>query len=299
MHKRSLALLFFCTLPLFAHALGDYNPVAAGAGKPEIHITADGVMMVKGAKVDQLVGTTLFLTLKWGDLPMRVIMKTDAKTLVTKRYGGTTTVAEVKLGDYLDTSGEFFVGSDAFGMTARTVKDWSLQEESETYSGVITEVRSDGAFTLQTPSKPITLRLLNSVSIKKGRVVIPASRIMKGDSVVLADGVYDYASNTLTASSLIIFQAQTEFLAKNYQGVIKSIGGNTLPATLVVTVDGVDYTVKVGATAEVLRNNRKSALIARFVTGDTVRFYGALREAEKTLNDERIIDASILRNLNL
>ncbi len=293
-----LLLLSLGVLPASA-LIGSYNPVAAGAGKPEVHIKPDGTMTIGGGKVDQVLGNTLFVMLQWGELPMRFTMKTNGETAVTKRYGGTATVPQIQVGHYITANGDFFVGSDFFGLTARQIKDWSLQEESETYSGKITEVGADGVFTLQAPSKTLKLWLLNSAVIKKGTVVIPASRITVGDSIVLADGVYDYASNTLTASSVVIFQARTDFLPRNYQGTLKSVGGTTLPATLVVTVGGVDYTVSVSAGASVLGNKRKPVLLARFVVGDTVRFYGTLREAEKTLRDERIVDASVLRNLNL
>ncbi len=255
--------------------------------------------MLGGGKVDQVLGNTLFVMLKWDEISMRFTIKTNEKTVVVKRYGGAAGVPQIKEGDYLTLEGDFFSGSESFGMTARQIKDWSLQEESETYSGKITEVGADGVLTLAAPTKTIKLRLLNSAVIKKGTVVIPASRIMKGDSVVLADGVFDYPSNTLTASSVVIFQARNDFLARNYQGTLKSVGGATLPATLVVTVEGVDYTIAVSTGAQVLGKNKKPVLFARFVTGDIVRFYGALRETEKTLRDERIIDASVLRNLNL
>ncbi len=303
--RRLISLIFCLALFVFlgagdAHALvTTYDPVAAGAGKPEVHIAADGTIRLRGARVDQVVGTTFFVTLRWGDLPMRFIMKTDEKTRVTKRYGGTTEAAQVKLGDYLDAEGEFFVGSDTFGLTARAVKDWSLQEESETYSGKIVEIIADGAFTLQTPRTLITLRIPENASIKKGTVAIPLGRVMKGDSVALADGIFDYASNTLTATSVVIFQSRAEFLPRNFQGTLKSINSTSFPAALVVTVDGADYTANVTAATTLQSKNRKPILLARFVSGDVVRFFGALRESEKTLRDERIVDVEVLRNLNL
>ena len=305
MQTRSLFFLSCLSAFVFANAgvvhafVNTYDPVSAGAGKPEVHIIADGMMNVRGARIDQMVGTTFFLTLKWDDFPMRFIMKTDEKTRVTKRYGGTADVSQFKLGDYLDAAGEFFVGSDTFGMTARQVKDWSLQEESETYSGKILEIVADGLFTLQTPRKTVTLRIPSDASIKKGTVVIPLGRVMKGDSVALADGVYDYASNILTATSVVIFQSRAEFLPRNFQGTLKSIGGGAFPISLVVTVDGTDYTASITAATALLSKNRGSILLARFVPGDTVRFFGALRESEKTLRDERIVDVQVLRNLNL
>src|SRR3989344_7772351 len=121
----------------------DYNPQSVGAGNPEVHIKTDGTMNLKSGRVDQMVGTTLYLTAKWGELPMRFTMKTDAKTKVLKRYGGTASVSQIRVGDYLDADGDFFIGSDFFGFTAHSIRDWSLQEDSETFSGTVAEVNSD------------------------------------------------------------------------------------------------------------------------------------------------------------
>lgn len=292
----------------------DYNPASVGAGRPEVHIKQDGMMTMRGAKVDQIVGTTFFLQLKWGQLPMRFTMKTDTKTEVRKRYGGAAAVAQIKVGDYLDAEGDFFVGSDFFGLTAKNVKDWSLQEEREMFSGTIVEISPDATFTLRTPPGKIILvrpatpnqSSQNSdatgqatTTIRKGSVSIPWSRLMKGDTVPLANGVYDYAKNTLTAGELIIFQPKTAFAARNYEGVLKYIEVPRLPTSLTVTAEGADYTVRLTEKTAVQRKNRAPAEIARFVAGDTVRFYGALREEEKTLRDELIVDAEVVRNLNL
>lgn len=278
----------------------DYNPAAVGAGKPEVHIRPDSTMTVRSAKVDQMVGTTLFLTTRWGQMPMRWTMKTDRETHVVKRYGGTSTVSQIKIGDYLDAEGDFFVGSDFFGLTAKRVKDWSLQEESETFSGTLVEVNPDTTITLRTPlGKTILVRAATSTIIRKGTVVIPWSRIMRGDTIPLADGVYNYASNTLTASQIVVFQPNAPFAARNYEGVLKRIDAPRLPTALAVTIDGVDYTVRISERTAVLKKNRAPAELARFVSGDTVRFYGALREEEKTLRDEYVVDAEVVRNLNL
>src|SRR3989344_2693454 len=154
-----LAILFF---PFCSFAAGDYIPESVGAGKPEVHINNDGTIQVKSGKVDQIVGTTLYLGVRWGSLPMRFTMKTDARTMVTKRYGGTSSVSSINLGDYIDVEGEFLVGSDFFGVNALKVKDWSLQEESGVFSGVIVEMNSS-SFMLRTPQQQtITVRLATS-----------------------------------------------------------------------------------------------------------------------------------------
>lgn len=292
---------FISLLPLFAHALvNDYVPESVGAGKPEVHIKQDGTMTIRAGKVDQVVGTTFFLQLRWGQLPMRFTMKTDEKTEVRKRYGGQAGAAQIKIGDYLDAEGEFFVGSDFFGLTARSVKDWSLQEESETFSGTIIEVNQDGTFLLRNPlGKTVTVRAATSTVIRKGPVSIQWSRLAKNDTVLLADGAYDYSKNTLTAGQIVIFRHKTAFAARNYEGTLMRIEAPRLPTSLIVSVGGADYTVRLSEKTAVLKKDRSLAQLARFVAGDTVRFYGPLREEENILSDALIVDAEIVRNLNL
>jgi hypothetical protein len=66
-----------------------------------------------------------------------------------------------------------------------------------------------------------------------------------------------------------------------------------------VTVSGVDYTVKISDKTPVQKKNRAPGQLTRFVAGDTIRFFGAVREEEKTLQDALVVDAEVLRNLSL
>ena len=295
--------LIALVLPLVGFAaVNDYNPQSVGAGNPEVHIKSDGTITFRSGRVDQIVGNTFYLGAKWGSLAMRFTMKTDARTAVTKRYGGSALVAQIKVGDYLDVEGEFFVGSDFFGVDALRVKDWSLQEEAGTFSGVVMEVNSEERFVLRTPqNQTISVRLSTSsaVSIKKGAVTIPFGRLKKGDAIPVVSGVYDYAQNLLTADRIVVYQSKADFTAQNLEGTLKQIVSAKIPATFIVTVGGVDHTVKLSEKTAVLKKNRSAGELTRFVVGDTIRFYGPLREEEKTLNDILMVDAEIVRNLSL
>ena len=99
MQKGLLLGLFFLAFPAFAFAVNDYNPHSVGAGNPELHIKADGTASIKSGKIDQVVGTTFYLGLRWGGIPMRFTLKTDAGTKVTKRYGGGASTSQIGVGD--------------------------------------------------------------------------------------------------------------------------------------------------------------------------------------------------------
>ena len=297
-----LCAVFFAGTHTVAALATDYTPQSVGAGRPELHISANGTILIKSGRVDQIVGNTFYLGLKWGELPMRFTMKTSGSTAVVKRYGGRASVSQINLGDYLDAEGEFFVGSDFFGMDALRVKDWSLQEESGVFSGVITELQPDERFTLLTTQKQtIVTRLATSsaVSIKKGAVAIPFGRLRKGDAILLVSGIYDYSRNLLTADRIIAYQNKANFSARNFEGTLKQIVSAEIPATLIVVIGGVEHTVRLSDKTAVLKKNRSAAELRRFIVGDTVRFYGPLREEEKTLSDVLMVDAEIVRNLNL
>ncbi|OHA21817.1 MAG: hypothetical protein A2849_02700 [Candidatus Taylorbacteria bacterium RIFCSPHIGHO2_01_FULL_51_15] len=307
MRKICIVGLFLLALPSLSFAATNYDPQSVGAGNPELHIKPDGSVVLRSARVDQIAGTTLYLGIVWGAVPMRFTMKTDSRTTLTKRFGGSALIPQIRIGDYIDVEGEFFVGSDFFGVNALRVKDWSLQEEAGAFSGVIAEVLSDERFTLLTPSKQtISVRLstTSAVSISKGAVTIPFGRLRKGDAIPLISGVYDHAQNRLTADKILIYQAKSEFTPRNFEGTLKRVDAGAAPedtssAKLVVAVGGVEYTVLVGPTTEVLSKNRKKVVLGRFVVGDTIRFYGAVKEEDKILRDELIVEAKVIRNLNL
>ena len=138
-----------------------------------------------------------------------------------------------------------------------------------------------------------TVRVGASTPIKKGARSVLFTDIAVGDKVLSVSGTYDYETGVLTATALEIFQDKTIFTPRNFEGTLKSISGTTLPATLVVTVAGTDYTVYLAKGASVLKKNRSAATLGRFVVDDAVRFYGAIRQANFTE-----VDAEVVRDLN-
>ncbi len=303
MKKTLFSFAVFFVVPFLCSALSgsEYAPGSVGAGSPEVHIKPDGSIVVHSGHVDMVVGNTFYLGTEWGPLQMRFTLKTDTKTTVTKRYGGNATVSQIKVGDYLDVEGDFFAGSDFFGVQGLRIKDWSLQEEEGVFSGIILDVQGN-LFTLKTPqNQTISVQMSTSstMSIKKGSIAISFDRLRKGDAVSRAAGIYDYARNMLTAESVLVTPGRAEFLPRNFEGTLKQLVTPTIPATVIVTVKGTDYTVKISDKTPIQKKNKSIAQLARFVVGDTVRFYGAVREEEKTLTDALVVDAEVIRNLSL
>ncbi len=77
-------------------------------------------------------------------------------------------------------------------------------------------------------------------------------------------------------------------------GVIKSKSGNAVPATLVVTKDGKDYTVNVDDKTQLRRRFWGKATLAEMSVGDTVNVIGLWTDDTKTTIQAKLIrDASI------
>ena len=202
---------------------------------------------------------------------------------------------DIKEGQILDVDGTLAASGDNMIVNATRVRNTSLLRESKTISGSVRSI-DRGASNLVLPNALLgttTVSVGASTPIKKGARSVLFTDIAVGDKVVAVSGTYDYETGVLTATALEVFQDKTMFAPRNFEGTLKSISGTTLPATLVVTVSGTDYTVYLAKTTVVLKKNRSAATLGRFVVDDTVRFYGAIRQANFTE-----IDAEIVRDLN-
>jgi hypothetical protein len=84
------------------------------------------------------------------------------------------------------------------------------------------------------------------------------------------------------------------FNARNFEGKLKSVNNSGELPTLVVSTEGKDYRVFLKKPLIILNKAKNPVSIKRYLEGDTVRVYGAIREAE-----EPIIDAEVVRNVDL
>jgi len=278
----ALAILPLLLLPVFASAA-------------EIHILPSGEFSVKGLSVFQKSGPNLFTRASWGTAFIRVVVLVSSSTAIVKNHGEKTTVDDIKEGQILDVDGTLAASGDNMVVNATRIRNTSLLRESKTLSGTIRSI-DRGASSLVLPNASLgttTVSISASTPIKKGARSVLFTDIAVGDKVVAVSGTYDYETGVLTATALEVFQDKTMFAPRNFEGTLKSISGTTLPATLVVTVSGTDYTVYLAKTTVVLKKNRSAATLGRFVVDDTVRFYGAIRQANFTE-----IDAEIVRDLN-
>lgn len=262
----------------------------------EVHITKDGKASFSGAKVMQLAGGTIFARLYWGEAYVRFTIKTNSKTKFLRATNEETTLAEISLGDWLDVSGLLESGGDTLSVNAETVKNSSVQKEQTETSGKVISVDLPARkFTLNSPKLGIIIvNTGTSTQFIKGTRTLDLEHIVVGDTITKISGEYDFNTKTLTAGSVVTYVNLNNYKLKNFEGVLQSVTGTSLPTSVKVKIGDISYTVNLSVNASVMSKNRKPANLNRFISGDTVRLYGAIREV-----DEPVIDATILRNMSL
>ena len=270
-------------------------PARAANTPSEISIKPDGTFFATNVVVMQKsekAGTNLFSRVTWGNVFLRVtILASSAK--ITKNNGGSAAVEDIQVGDILSVKGTLAPGADSLVINALEVRDLSLNVESKNISGAIKTLNvSLNNFTL-TDKKLGAITVVAPYNIQKGARTISIGELAVGDKVLSASGTFDYSTKTFTASDMEVYQDKSVFKSQNFQGALKSISGTALPTSAVITVGKTDYTVYLPASAKVMSKNKALTTLRRFTTGDTVRFYGAVRQVNL-----QEIDAGLIRNLN-
>ncbi|MDO8561423.1 MAG: hypothetical protein Q7S05_01200 [bacterium] len=284
----SLGAILFLTLGAGA---------AYAASPSDIHITPDGKFSATNVVVFQKAGTSNFFSrVTWGDAYVRVTVLAQKDTVITRAHGEPMTSNDIREKDVLDVEGRLSSGEGALVIKATKIRDTSLQIESKRISGTVASVNTGNSSLILSNNifgATTTVILLPSAIIQKGVRTIALGEVFPGDTVLSASGAYDYTKNAFSTSLIEIYQDKKMFTPRNFEGKLKSISATALPATLVATIGNADYTVYIAEGSSVLNSSRKPASLSRFVAGDVIRLYGAIRQA-----NFGEIDASIVRDLN-
>lgn len=273
--------------------------LASAAVRSEINIDQSGKIVAKNLKVAAIPepgkSTFFFARALWDNVYIRITVVTGATTKITKEHGEQAGVFDIKEGDLVDVEGVFPSSADTLNVQASKIVDHSLLREVKTVRGTVSSLAtSTPEFVLKTSKgNNITVRTGSGTIIKKGARIISLSGLKIGDTILSAKGLFDYSAYSIDADSIEVYQNKTVFRARNFEGKLESLSDLTLPTTLNVNVDGKTYTVYLPAKADILNKNKSPVQLSRFVAGDKVRFYGAVRET-----DLSAIDADTLRDLN-
>ncbi|MCX6701796.1 MAG: DUF5666 domain-containing protein [Candidatus Zambryskibacteria bacterium] len=262
----------------------------------EVNITKDGTASISSAKIIQVAGSTFFARLYWGDLYLRLTIKTTSSTKFFRGTGELTTLSEISTGDIVDASGQIDSGSDVLTLTALSIKNSSVQKKQTTFSGKVTGVDLSGRkFMLDVKNfGVITVNINATTQFTKGSRTLDLEHVKVGDIITKTAGDYDLSTKTLVANTVLTYVDLSYYKPKNFEGVLKEVSGTVAPTSIKVLINGVSFVINITDKTSILSKNRNSTLLSRFILGDTIRIYGAIREV-----DDPIIDAGIIRNISL
>ncbi|TSC85172.1 MAG: hypothetical protein G01um101417_39 [Parcubacteria group bacterium Gr01-1014_17] len=286
--------IIFC-VGYSAYALAPEIPSPKTVGAPlALTIEENGDTIVEGARITQITGSTIFASQHWGMLPVRWIIRTDAKTSLKHRFGNPIVLAQFALGHFISVEGVFNGSSDSLGVDAKSIKNWSVSTEGSSFAGTVASAPDQsGAFILQIgDGSTVFIKPKATSTVIRGIVAIPPSAIALGDRVLETTGVYNHLDRSLSADSVKIFQDKQKFSSRNFEGKLTRLDSVTLPTVAAVVVNGKEFTVYLPEKTLILRKDKAKTTLQRFVAGDIVRFYGAIREAEWS-----VVDAEVLRTL--
>lgn len=269
------------------------GPAAVGSTL-ESHMNNDGSVLLRGAKITAISGSVLTVAQTWGSLVSTWVVNIDTSTELIRRYGGASAISEFTVGDYIAVKGMLDTTKSTPTITAKIIRDYSIQRENATLAGTVASVDTSAqSFVLITPNRGNqTIFVSSSTVVKQGGATTTFSTIVVGQKITKAYGVWNNLNNTMQAQKVDIYQNNALLNKRTFEGTLKSISATTsVPTTIVLTVENKDFTVNIPSGISVLGKNWLAIPLTTFVTGDKVRVYGAVQPLNTS-----VIDASVVRN---
>lgn len=263
----------------------------------EIHVTKDGKAAMSTAKVMQIAGNTFFTRLYWGDSFIRFTIKTNTSTRFLRATGEPTTIGEIKEGDLLDVTGSLESQSDTLTLSASQVKNSSVQKEQTTLSGTVISVDLSDARQFLLSNKDlgvVTIKVATTTQFFKGTRTLDLEHLRAGDRITKVTGDYDLSAKIMVAQLVTTYINKELFKSRLFIGKLAEKPATTDTPSIKITVGQTLYNVFINNKTIIMNNKKSSTTLQRFIIGDTIRLYGAMREV-----DEPIIDAEVVRNTNL
>lgn len=137
----------------------------------EVHFYDNGKVLVRGAQVTSISGTTINASVVWGSVTLPWAINTTGAEFITK-HGGKSSVSETQVGDYVSFSGTLqTTTSSPFTVNAVTIKNWSKTQTSNqktTIEGKIKTMTSTtvpGTFVITSSEKDYTVKVATDTSV--------------------------------------------------------------------------------------------------------------------------------------
>lgn len=255
----------------------------------EVHINDNGKVLVRGAKVTAINGTTINAETLFGGSNISWVVDASATPKVIRRYGGNSSVSEIAVGDFISFNG-MLNSSGAWNVKATSLKDWSIQVKNSSFSGTISSI-TGASFVLATENgKSVTVNTDANTKIMKGDVSVAFSTLVVGDKISKTEGLYNNNTNVLQAKTVKLY-VNPVVNKRTFEGKITSAVSILPPTSFSFVSEGKTYTVNVPLGISILNKDWAQILLSSFQINDTVRVYGQVQATNTS-----VIDATVVRN---
>lgn len=179
----------------------------------EIGINASGEVLVRGAKITGVNGSTLTVTTTAGASTLSWAVTTDSSTTFITSSGSASSLAQIAVGDTVSFAGSL-TGS-GLNVKASAVKDWTLAANERSVSGTVQSINSTGTSLVLSKGKDddgnkTTVQFTGSTLIVLNGATTTFASIQTGDKVK-ATGVVNADGTVLTATSVTVTHPAVNF----------------------------------------------------------------------------------------
>lgn len=221
-----------------------------------------------------VAGEIISMTAKNSSSTVYSVDATNAK--LVRRFGAAMQLSDMQAGDILTVTGII----NGTQITAKTIRDQSLQAHNGTFVGTVTAVNGS-SFTLQSKARGTqTINTTSATIFREGTASTSLSNIAVGQTVTVV-GVWDRTNSNVTATRVTI-----KVSSLSITGVLQSLSGSILSVTTASsTVYSVDAT-----NARITYKGGRKGNVSILQIGDSLSIYG------KSVSGSTSITASLVRD---
>ncbi len=168
----------------------------------ETHISNNGSVLVRGAKVTAVGTNSVTAVQTWGSYSLTWTVNVSSSTKSFEKEGNGTPLALISVGDIVSFSGKLNTTQSQGTVDAAIIRDFSKATVS--FSGTVSSVdATSSAFGLTTNGGTnLTVSVSSSTSIMRGETALGLSSLIAGQSRVKVSGVLNASSSVLQASQV-------------------------------------------------------------------------------------------------
>lgn len=193
---------------------------SAATQRVEVAINASGNVLVRGAKVTGISGSTLTVTTTAGASTLSWAVTTDSSTAFVTSAGSGSSLAQISVGDTVSFAGA--LTGTGLSVKATAVKDWTVGASQRSISGTVASVNSASTSLVlgngngrdndndKDEKTRATIQLTGNTVIMQNGATTTFASIQTGDKVK-ATGTMNADGTVLTATSVTVTRPAANF----------------------------------------------------------------------------------------